>query len=115
MQQRETLTKAAGIKHVVLSPALCAGTIAGRAAPGKSILCEFRRPTERGHLARLERENARKAPVTHGVPRSDSWSSGSYGLDWQDAGAPRFNYGPFLRRQYISRVIDTERKLEGFL
>src|ERR1035437_8673043 len=27
----------------------------------------------------------------------------------------RFSYGPFPRRQYISRVIDTERKIEGFL
>ena len=27
----------------------------------------------------------------------------------------RFSYGPFPRRQYISRVIDTERKIESFL
>src|ERR1035438_1349060 len=27
----------------------------------------------------------------------------------------RFSYGPFSRRQYISRVIDTARKIESFL
>src|ERR1039457_6170845 len=27
----------------------------------------------------------------------------------------RFSYGPFPRRQYIPRVIDTERKIEAFL
>ena len=39
----------------------------------------------------------------------------SYGFGGQGAGAPRFSYGPFLRCQYISRVIDTERKIEAFL